>query len=216
VASERCVVVDVVRNRRGPRLLVTSQVRTFLVAGSSLARHLHSASALPRGIVAEPQRIKGVLAPDITPIKADHSPDAARLIRHCSTTSEANSFSVNERLALLDALVGGGVDPTRMMPGTGCCALSDSIQLTEQAVQLGCAGVLMLPPFYYKDVSDEGLHRYYAEVVQRIGDARLRIWDAAAQQEALNRLRKTLATYPMTVIRRGVRRPIAAPSYVNG
>ena len=63
-----------------------------------------------------------------------------------------------------------------MMPGTGCCALTDSVRLTAHAVKLGCAGVLMLPPFYYKGVSDEGLFRSFAEVIERVGEARLRVY----------------------------------------
>jgi 4-hydroxy-tetrahydrodipicolinate synthase len=63
-----------------------------------------------------------------------------------------------------------------MMPGTGCCSFTETIELTAHAVKHGCAGVLMLPPFYYKDVSEEGLYRYFSEVVQRVGDARLRIY----------------------------------------
>ncbi|MDP1717393.1 MAG: dihydrodipicolinate synthase family protein, partial [Burkholderiales bacterium] len=92
------------------------------------------------------------------------------------TNSEANSLSVNERLSLLDSLLAGGVDPSRMMPGTGCCALPDTVRLTEHAVKAGCAGVLMLPPFYYKGVSEDGLYRSFAEVIERVGDARLRIY----------------------------------------
>jgi 4-hydroxy-tetrahydrodipicolinate synthase len=135
------------------------------------------------------ERIRGVLSPVVTPFNKDLSPDAGRLIRHCKwllsqrvglavfgTNSEANSLSANERMALLEALVNADVDPKRMMPGTGCCALSDSIRLTEHAVKLGVAGVLMLPPFYYKGVSDEGLYRNFSEVIQRVGDARLRIY----------------------------------------
>jgi 4-hydroxy-tetrahydrodipicolinate synthase len=63
-----------------------------------------------------------------------------------------------------------------MMPGTGCCSITETVALTAHAVKHGCAGVLMLPPFYYKDVSEEGLYRYFSEVVQRVGDARLRIY----------------------------------------
>jgi 4-hydroxy-tetrahydrodipicolinate synthase len=62
------------------------------------------------------------------------------------------------------------------MPGTGCCSMTETVELTTHAVKHGCAGVLMLPPFYYKDVSEEGLYRYFSEVVQRVGDARLRIY----------------------------------------
>lgn len=135
------------------------------------------------------QRIKGVLAPVVTPFKADLSPDADRLAGHCrwllsqnvglavfGTNSEANSLSVDEKIDLLDCLMSVGIDPTRMMPGTGACAITDSARLTAHATKLGCAGVLMLPPFYYKGVSDEGLFRNFAEIIERVGDDRLRIY----------------------------------------
>ena len=134
-------------------------------------------------------RISGVLAPVVTPFKADLAPDSQRFIAHCKwllaqncglavfgTNSEANSVSLEERAMLLDGLVAAGVDPSRMMPGTGCCSIIETVKLTKQAVGNGCAGVLMLPPFYYKDVSEEGLYRYFSEVVQRVGDARLKIY----------------------------------------
>src|SRR5205807_3510036 len=92
------------------------------------------------------------------------------------TNSEANSLAVEERAMLLEELVAAGIDPARMMPGTGCCSITETVKLTAQAVDHGCAGVLMLPPFYYKDVSDEGLYRYFSEVVQRVGDACLKIY----------------------------------------
>src|SRR5881296_1487864 len=134
-------------------------------------------------------RIRGVLVPVVTPFKADLSPDRDRFIRHCQwllsqncglaafgTTSEANSLSAKERKNLLDALVGTGIDPSRMMPGTGCCSIIETVDLTAHAIQHGCAGVLMLPPFYYKNVSEDGLYRYFSEVVQRVGDTRLKIY----------------------------------------
>jgi len=133
--------------------------------------------------------IRGVLAPVVTPFKSDLSPDRQRFIAHCKwllsqncglavfgTNSEANSLSLEERLNLLDELVAAGVDPSRMMPGTGCCSIVETVKLAKQAVGNGCAGVLMLPPFYYKDVSEEGLYRYFSEVVQCVGDARLKIY----------------------------------------
>jgi 4-hydroxy-tetrahydrodipicolinate synthase len=92
------------------------------------------------------------------------------------TNSEANSLAAEERSTLLDALVAAGIDPSRMMPGTGCCSMTETVELTTHAVKHGCAGVLMLPPFYYKDVSEEGLYRYFSEVVQRVGDTHLKIY----------------------------------------
>ena len=136
-----------------------------------------------------PEPIRGVLAPVVTPFRADLSPDRQRFIRHCQwllshncglavfgTNGEANSMSAEERMALLDALVAAGIDPSRMMPGTGCCSITETVELTAHAVKHGCAGVLMLPPFYYKNVSEEGLYRYFSEVVQRVGDTRLKIY----------------------------------------
>ena len=135
------------------------------------------------------ERFCGALAPVVTPFTADLAPDAARLVAHCrwlldndtglavfGTNSEGNSLAVPEKIALLDALVDAGLPASRMMPGTGCCALTDTVALTRHAVQSGCAGVLMLPPFYYKGVSDNGLFASYAEVIERVGDARLRIY----------------------------------------
>jgi 4-hydroxy-tetrahydrodipicolinate synthase len=134
-------------------------------------------------------RLRGVLAPVVTPFKADLAPDSKRFIAHCKwllsqncglavfgTNSEANSLSMEERATLLDELVAAGVDPSRMMPGTGCCSIMETVKLTKQAVRNGCAGVLMLPPFYYKNVGEEGLYRYFSEVVQRVGEARLKIY----------------------------------------
>jgi 4-hydroxy-tetrahydrodipicolinate synthase len=135
------------------------------------------------------RRIRGVLAPVVTPFKADLSPDGERFITHCQwllsqncglavfgTNSEANSMSAKERMKLLDAVVAACIDPSRMMPGTGCCSITETVALTAHAVEHGCAGVLMLPPFYYKKVTEEGLYRYFSEVVQRVADKRLKIY----------------------------------------
>src|SRR5450830_1959669 len=131
----------------------------------------------------------GVFAPVVTPFKPDLSVDADLFVRHSrwllsqgaglaifGTNSEANSLSVSERTQLLDRLLNEGLDPARMLPGTGCCAIDDTVALTRHAVAAGCAGVLMLPPFYYKGVSDEGLYRSFARVIDAVADDRLRIY----------------------------------------
>lgn len=133
--------------------------------------------------------IRGVLSPVLTPFNADYSVAEDKFLAHCrrlldcgvglavfGTNSEANSLSVGEKRALLDMLVDDGVAPGRMMPGTGACALPDAIELSRHACRLGAAGVLMLPPFYYKGVSDEGLFRYYASVIDTIADPALRVY----------------------------------------
>jgi 4-hydroxy-tetrahydrodipicolinate synthase len=140
-------------------------------------------------MMKSPQRLRGVFSPVLTPFNADLSPSVPRFVAHCQrllddgvglavfgTNSEANSMSLAEKRGLLDALLDAGLPPERMMPGTGACALPDAIEMTRHAVQAGCGGVLMLPPFYYKGVSDEGLFRAFAHVIEAVADERLRVY----------------------------------------
>ncbi len=133
--------------------------------------------------------IHGVWSPVLVPMREDLSIDTERFLAHArwlldegchglalfGTTSEANSFSLEERMALLEAALEAGIDPQQLMVGTGCCALPDSVRLTKHALDNGCKKVLMLPPFYYKGVSDAGLYRSYATVIDRVADADLRV-----------------------------------------
>jgi 4-hydroxy-tetrahydrodipicolinate synthase len=162
-------------------------------------------------------RLRGVLSPVLTPFTNDLEPDAGRFAQHCrwladsgvglaifGTNSEGNSLSVAERLNLLDALLAAGIDPAKLMPGTGCCALPDTAALTRKAVASGCAGVLMLPPFYYKNLSDDGLFRSYSEVIQRVGDGRLRVYlyhipPVAQVPLGLALIERLLTEYPGTI-----------------
>jgi 4-hydroxy-tetrahydrodipicolinate synthase len=172
----------------------------------------------PAAARSERGRIRGVMAPVLTPFRRDLSPDGTRLARHCrwllaqgcaglavfGTTSEANSLSVEEREALLEELLGAGIDAATLLPGTGCCALSDTVRLTRAAVSAGCAGVLMLPPFYYKGVSDDGLFRAFAEVIERVADERLRVYlyhipPVAQVGISANLIGRLLEAYPRTV-----------------
>lgn len=163
--------------------------------------------------------LRGIFAPTLTPFQPDLSPDIPRWIAHCQwlleqgchglcpfgTTSEANSLSVEERMEMLAQLVDAGVPPDVLMPGTGCCAIPDTVRLTRHAVELGCAGVLVLPPFYYKGVSDEGLFRTFAEIIERVGDSRLRIYlyhipPVAQVGFSLSLIERLLKHYPSTVV----------------
>ena len=135
------------------------------------------------------EKFSGVLTPVLTPFKKDLKPDVKRFIQQCQwllsqnvslavfgTNSEANSLAVHEKISLLNSLVEAGINPNSMMPGTGCCSLTESIELTSHAINLGCKGALMLPPFYYKEVSDEGIFRSYSEIIQKIGSEKLKIY----------------------------------------
>ena len=127
-------------------------------------------------------KLRGVLAPVLTPFNADLQPDLPRFIAHCrwlvdsgaglavfGTNSEAASISVAERIALTDGLLQAGIPADRLMPGTGACALPDAVELSRHASAAGAAGLLMLPPFFFQGVSDDGLFAYYAEVIERVG-----------------------------------------------
>lgn len=161
----------------------------------------------------------GVISPVLTPFGEDGNPDADRFLAHskwlladgCTglapfgTTGEANSLGVEERMRLLEALVSGGIDPKLLMPGTGLCALSDTVTVTRHAVEQGCGGVMTLPPFYYKAVSDDGLFAYYSELIERVGDDRLRIYlyhipPVAQVGLSVDLVGRLIKAYPDTVV----------------
>ncbi len=126
--------------------------------------------------------LSGVWAASITPLSPDLSPDADRLARHINwlhsegchgvvlfgTTGEANSFSVLERRRLIEELFEKGVDLSKIVVGTGCSAVPDSVELSQHAVDAGCAAVLLLPPFYYKSVSDDGLVNTISSTIDKV------------------------------------------------
>lgn len=132
----------------------------------------------------------GVFAAALTPQRKDFIVDYEAFIGHCQwllangcngiavfgTTGEANSFSVKERLELLDRLGESGIPPNRLLVGTGCCAIPDTVELTRHAVAHGVGGVLMLPPFYYKQISDDGLFATFDYIIQQISDGHLKIY----------------------------------------
>lgn len=167
----------------------------------------------------QPQPFEGVLAPVVTPFRADLSPDVERYIAHCKwllaqggdglavfgTNSEANSMSLGERMELLDRLVEAGVPGAKLMPGTGGCALPDAVAATKHAVARGCGGVLMLPPFYYKGVSEDGLFAFFSEVVQRVGSPALKLYlyhipPVAQVGIPLGLIERLIKAYPQTVV----------------
>ncbi len=163
-------------------------------------------------------RFTGVLPAVLTPLKPDLTPDDALLAQHgkwllangatglaiLGTTGEANSFSLKERIRIIESAVEAGIPAAALMPGTGSCALTDAVELTRVAVNAGAGGVLMLPPFYYKNPSDAGLHAFFSEVIQRVGDTRLQIYlyhfpQMSATPISFNLIEMLLKDYPDTI-----------------
>ncbi len=164
------------------------------------------------------QRPKGVFAAALTPLDGELRPDFQRLVAHyqwllnqgcdgivsLGTTGEANSFSVDEREEMLDHLAAAGL-ADRLIVGTGCCAFTDTLRLTRKALAIGAAGVLVLPPFYYKGVSEEGLFASFAEVIERVGDENLRLYiyhfpKMTALEISLGLIERLITAYPQTVV----------------
>jgi 4-hydroxy-tetrahydrodipicolinate synthase len=136
-----------------------------------------------------PHTIEGVHCAAATPVTAEGRPDLGLFAAHCralleegchgiamlGTTGEANSFGVAERMSLVEAAIESGIDAGALLPGTSTPAVADTIALTRHAVQAGAKGVVLLPPYYYKEPSVEGLFRFYARVIEAVGDDRLRV-----------------------------------------
>ena len=134
--------------------------------------------------------IKGLIAPILTPfdnnLRVDQKMynDLAKSLMDngCSglapfgTTGEALSVGNAERMDALEGLVKSGIDPQKLIPGTGLCNLPDTIGLTKHATELGCVGVMTLPPFYFKGMNDNGLFNYFEKLIEGVNDNRLKIY----------------------------------------
>ncbi len=163
-------------------------------------------------------RFTGVLAAALTPMDENLVPDEALMAEHCQwlmnngadglailgTTGEANSFSLKERIKIIEGLIERGIPAEKLMPGTGSCTLTDAVVLTKLCVNAGTRGVLMLPPFYYKNPSDDGLFAFFSEVIQRVGDDALKIYlyhfpQQSATPFSLSLIERMIKEYPNTI-----------------
>jgi 4-hydroxy-tetrahydrodipicolinate synthase len=154
-----------------------------------------------------------------TPLDGALNPDREKLDRQCKwlldngcdgiallgTTGEANSFSVGERKAILEGVLSGGVAPDQLAPGVGVAAISETVELTRHALSLGVTRVVMLPPFYYKNVPDDGVFAAYARIIEGVADSRLKVVLYNIPQQSgvplsLDLVARLIAAYPDTVI----------------
>lgn len=136
------------------------------------------------------ERFRGVITPILTPYNDDYSIAEDLYLQHAGaclsggahylspfgTTSEALSHSMRERMAMVELLAGSGTArPEQMMPGTGLCNMEETATLCRHAVELGCAAVMTLPPFFFVNAGDEGLYRYFSGLIEAVGSDRLKI-----------------------------------------
>ena len=122
----------------------------------------------------------GVIAAIATPVTPAGAPDAERFVKLArflldngcdglnvlGTTGEATSFTAEQRMGLMSAAAKAGLPLDGLMVGTGAAAVGDAVRITKHAAEIGFAGALLLPPFYYKGVSADGVLRYLDAVVQ--------------------------------------------------
>lgn len=135
------------------------------------------------------QNLKGVFAASLTPLTDDLRPDIDRLLEHgrhllssgchglvlLGSAGEANSIHLRDRLALIEQ-ISAELPAKQLLIGTGSCSLSEAVELTQACIAAGVYNMLVLPPFYYTPVSDDGVFRYYSELIERVGDSRLKIY----------------------------------------
>ncbi len=129
-------------------------------------------------------KIYGTYCAALTPINSDRSINKELFLNHCKhllaegvdglavfgTTGEANSFSMSEKIEAINYLIDNNVKAEKLIPGIGQCSIKDTIALSQMAAKLNVKGVLVLPPFYYKNVQDEGVINYFKKVVEETGE----------------------------------------------
>jgi 4-hydroxy-tetrahydrodipicolinate synthase len=114
-------------------------------------------------------------------------------------------MSAGERMELLDRLIAAGVPAAKLMPGTGACSVTEAATLIRHAVGHGVGGVLMLPPFYYKGMNDDGLYAFFAGVIDRVASPALRMYLYHIPPQtvlglSLDLVGRLIEAYPQTVV----------------
>lgn len=173
----------------------------------------------PKSMTSNNKLPDGVLSAVLTPLDNHLNADHSRLINHIKwllkrgnngigllgTTGEANSFSVGERLKILEAVLDGGIPSDKLIVGTGCCAITDTVTLTRHAQSHGVAGILLLPPFYYKKINDAGLETYMAKFFDGVGDNNVQIClyhfpQLAGVPFSVSLVERLVSKYPKNII----------------
>ena len=134
-------------------------------------------------------RPAGPWAASLTPIK-NREIDAAKLVKHVEwlldsgcqgvvlfgSTGEAASFTVDERMQALDYVRQNGVPGEHIIVGTGCCATIDSARLSSHAIEHGCAGIIVIPPYFYRPVEQQGLYNSYSRLIESVASDKMNLY----------------------------------------
>ena len=169
--------------------------------------------------MSQTDKLSGIWPALLTPLRADLAIDHELFAAHArallaagcggvtpfGTTGEGPSFSVDERCRAVDALLQGGVPGAQILVSTSCAALPDTLALTRHALSVGAWGCLMLPPFYFKGVSDEGIVDSYRQVIDAVADERLRVMlyhipQVAGVGLSHGVIRRLLQLYPRQIV----------------
>jgi len=165
-------------------------------------------------------RLSGAAVAVLTPFNSDLAPDPVGFVKICrallaggagalavfGTTGEANSMSASERRGLLEALGTGGVPAAKLIPGVGANSITEAADNIIASIEAGCGGALMLPPFYYKGVSDEGIYAFVSEAINRAavkGDPRIYLYHIprmAMTGFSFDLIERLLAAFPGVVV----------------
>ena len=164
-------------------------------------------------------KINGVFSASLTPINEDYSINLNSYLSHCQwllkqnltglaifgTTGEANSFTIDEKIRAIEFLIDNKIYANQLMPGTGQCSISDTVRFTKRCSELKVRAVLVLPPFFYKGVSDEGIIEYYKRVIEEVGDKHLKyilyhIPQVSGVPITFDVIEKLIKMYPTNVV----------------
>ena len=164
-------------------------------------------------------KISGTYCASLTPFNADYSINKKLFLEHCNnllsqqidgiaifgTTGEANSLSIEEKLDAINFLIDNKIEPNKLLPGTGLNSIKDTVFYTKAVAKMNVRGVLVLPPFYYKNINSEGLISYYTRVVEEVGETKLHyllyhIPQMSCVNIDLNVIEKLLTKYPNNIV----------------
>ena len=133
-------------------------------------------------------KIHGTYCAALTPLNTDYSINKELFLEHCNnllsegleglgifgTTGEGNSFNVNEKIEAVNYLIDNNIGADKLIPGTGLCSVSDTVLYSKVIAKLKVKAVLVLPAFYYKNVSNEGVVAFYKRVIEEVGESDLK------------------------------------------